>query len=382
MATLDLSLYIHIPFCTKKCDYCDFYSVPVNDAENNSPSQDLGHYIDSVLWETERRFRETAAEYNASIYVPSLYIGGGTPSILGKEGITQLLEGLYTITGRPQEITVEANPTSAVIPFLKACADHGVTRLSLGVQSFNDEVLKAAGRKSRPVHDLSEIAAIFGNGLSLDLMSGLPGQDEAILLNDIEKALSYDPGHISLYALTIEDGTPLALRSKNTSFCPGHQDELWLLGRDALKNAGFEHYEVSNFAKTPSNRSMHNIRYWLMKNWIGIGPAASGTLINAGGAGRRTSYAADVKKFISDAAVIIEELDRATVLKETLLMGFRYCEGPDPALFAGRFGKTIEETIPQTLNKWQQINNNQSMQDTIMNFLNAFLLDAFFELDN
>ena len=341
----------------------------------------MGYYVDTVLRETERRFKEIIAENNSPVCVPSLYIGGGTPSILGKKGIVQLLEGLQSIIGRPQEITVEANPESASLLFLKACVDHGVTRLSLGIQSFNEKALKAVGRNGRPSENISEIAAIFGKGLSLDLMSGLPGQTESVLHNDIEKALSYAPGHISLYALYIEEETPLALRCKE-ELPKEKSDMLWLTGRDALKKAGFEHYEVSNFAIAPLYRSVHNIRYWRMKNWIGIGPSASGTIINIDGTGQRLSYASDLKEFNSDPLVIMEALDRNTILKETLMMGFRYCEGPDMLLFDRRFGKTVEETIPRTLSLWKKRAGNQPLQETIMNFLNSFLLDAFSEIDN
>jgi len=343
------------------------------------------------------------------VFVPSLYIGGGTPSLLGEKRIVRLLECLKNIVGIPEEITIEANPETTVPSFLQSCADHGVTRLSLGIQSFNKTVLKAAGRQgyllscTNEQEDniaidnlLNNAKTIFGQGLSLDLMSGLPGQNKNILLKDIEKALSYEPGHISLYALTVEEGTPLALRSKNNKTgkdqnkkitLKENSDDLWLSGRDALKKAGYEHYEISNFARSSACRSIHNIRYWRMNNWLGIGPAASGTIINSNGTGRRISYSTDIDKFINAVQnndcppVVIEDLERNTLLKETLLMGFRYCEGPDPVLFVQRLGKTIEEVIPRTLFKWQKKIGTQSIQETIMNYLNLFLLDAFMELE-
>ncbi|MCL1813582.1 MAG: radical SAM family heme chaperone HemW [Treponema sp.] len=405
MATPEFSLYLHIPFCTEKCDYCDFYSVPVNNAGRDRL---LAGYTEALLWETEQRLKEMVPESTASVYVPSVYIGGGTPSLLGDTGIARLLKGIKTLIGLPEEITVEANPETADPLFLRSCAENGVTRLSLGIQSFNENLLKAAGRQgyqagcNTELHDkailknLYEAKTIFGKSLSLDLMSGIPGQNEEMLLNDIEKALSCEPGHISLYALTIEEGTPLALRSKNNKACTNYSkkslseeqsDRLWLLGRDTLKKAGYEHYEISNFALSPAYRSIHNIRYWRMENWLGIGPAASGTIINGDGTGRRFSYSNDVEHFCSAfqsrtrPGFLTEDLDINTLLKETLLMGYRYREGPDPVLFARRFGKTIEETIPTTLLKWQKIAANESIQETIMNYLNPFLLDAFLELE-
>ena len=389
MENSELSLYLHIPFCTEKCDYCDFYSVPLAKGEQE---RFIGRYVEALLAETDRRLKEEAGAGGYTI--PSLYIGGGTPSLLGAD-IAGLLGGLRPLTGAPGEITVEANPETADSAFLRACADYGVTRLSLGIQSFNEGARKAAGRKgwSGPAlfRRISEAADMFGQGLSLDLISGLPGQDEEVLRQDIHRALSYNPGHISLYALTVEEGTPLAQnvnrKGQTGRTIPAGEaaDQLWLAGRDALIQAGFDQYEVSNFAKSSlgkDRRCVHNIRYWRMNNWLGIGPGASGTIIGGGGTGRRITYHPDVGAFcLQNRAprVIIEELDRATVVKETLLMGYRYCEGPDPALFLSRFGKTIEETIPQTLAAWQNRAGNGSLQETIMNFLNSFLLDAFSE---
>jgi len=472
--TEEISLYLHIPFCTAKCDYCDFYSVPLQSVGNSSrrarrvrgegylirkkrncsmhnsllyktlqyssssaisapPREDIiNHYIDILLEETERRLKEIPG-----ISVPSVYIGGGTPSLLGAGGISRLLEGLSALCSNdpscsnapsaPAEITVEANPETADDPFLRSCADHGVTRLSLGIQSFDPGFREALGRRSlwgqrsqagqhtgqtdspekAGVFLQNRIAAaaeLFGSGLCLDLISGgiYPEngsfeQKRDILLRDIDTALSCRPGHVSLYALTIDEKTPLAARLGRQRTPPPEDqaDLLWLAGREALLNAGFEQYEVSNFAfqgsvfqdsalpdSTPGNRCIHNIRYWRMNNWIGVGPGASGTIIAKDGTGLRKRYAPDTEGFLSGKPVLLtEELDRQTVIKETLLMGYRYKEGPDPELFARRFGKTIEETIPRTLEKWQNGTDSGSFREKVMLFLNSFLLDAFIELD-
>lgn len=380
-----VSLYLHIPFCTSKCDYCDFYSVPDNYNDG---------YIDVLLKETERRLRETANASHEAIVIPSVYIGGGTPSLLGASGITRLLEGLRAITGAAIpgpacEITVEANPETANLPFLKACAETRVTRLSMGVQSFNGAYRKALGRNAgKPLDEetltrrLSDAADLFGYGLSVDLLcacleKGSFERQKDILLYDIEKTLSFGPGHVSLYALSLEQNPPLAARLEKGSV-GDLTDRLWLLGRDTLVKAGYEQYEISNFA-LPGFRCVHNIRYWRMENWIGTGPGASGTILKNGGGGPVygwcTSYAPDVDSFIAGKAKpLTEALDRLTAVKETLLMGFRYKEGPDPVLFKKRFGKSIEETIPKTLEKWREKKR--------MLFLNAFLIDAFQEVEN
>jgi len=398
----DLSLYLHVPFCTAKCDYCDFFSVPT---KRNDIS--IGRYVDALLKETERRLAE-AATGNSCLAVPSIYIGGGTPSLLGAGGIARLLDGVRSIIGAlpgslggasgPCEISVEANPETADSSFLRACADHGVSRLSLGVQSFDPEFREALGRRGGQggtvsgtellSRRLAEAAEIFGRRLSVDLLCGGAGDGlaeegsvaKSRVLHDIDRALSYNPGHVSLYALTLEEGTPLAGRLAEA---PADDETSWLAGRDALISAGFDHYEISNFALGEEKRCIHNIRYWLMNNWIGVGPGASGTIIHSDGTGRRASYAPDVDGFVSGTnTLIVEELDRPTVIKETLLMGYRYVNGPDPALFVRRFGKTIEETIPRTLAKWQSGRDSDSFRTKRMLFLNAFLLDAFLELDN
>jgi len=405
-----LSVYLHVPFCTEKCDYCDFFSVPTQKDDSL-----IGRYVDALLKETERRLLE-AASGNSGIAVPSIYIGGGTPSLLGADGIARLLDGIRAIIGAlpgslggtsgPCEISVEANPETADSAFLRACADHGVNRLSLGVQSFDRGFREALGRRGRGngisagtehlSRRLSEAAEIFGSRLSVDLLCGvLPAGDGPVengsvgknrVLHDIDKALFYSPGHVSLYALTIEKGTPLAdrLSAARTGKGESADDEtIWLAGRDALIKAGFDHYEISNFALGDENRCIHNIRYWLMNNWIGVGPGASGTIIAGDGTGRRTSYAPDVEGFLSGTiGPLTEDLDRATVIKETLLMGYRYVDGPDPALFARRFGKTLEEAIPRTLAKWQNGTERSAFREKRMLFLNAFLLDAFLELED
>ena len=402
MDTLDLSLYLHIPVCTEKCDYCDFYSVPYGTLGNTNNERDrfINKYIEALLKETERQLQKFSAENSAPAIIPSIYIGGGTPSILGADGIARLLGGLKSIIGYSfnsiSEITVEANPETSNTAFLESCALHGATRLSLGVQSFNEAVLKTAGRKGRPLADtgsislherLLEAAEIFGRGLSLDLISGLPGYNTDILKNDINRVLSYEPGHISLYALSVEEGTPIV--QKKTAVPPEEAaDSFWLAGRDALIQAGYQQYEISNFAVSSECRCKHNIRYWQMKNWIGVGPAASGTLIKNNGNGIRITYTPDIEMFVSafqnrtSVPFSAEELDKNVILRETLMMGYRFCEGPDPLLFVQRFGKKLEETIPETLAKWQNQAGNFSLQETLMTFLNSFLLDAFSELDH
>lgn len=326
--------------------------------------------------------------------VPTVYIGGGTPSALGAAGIRRLLGGLAALLpSRPREWTVEANPESADQAFLRACREGGVNRVSLGIQTFNGESRRALGRRGDPSLLLERLAPareIFGGGLSLDILTGLPAQDGGTLSADIEKALSLRPGHVSLYSLTVEEGTPLASRSGAGLPSRDQADRLWLLGRDLLAAAGYGQYEVSNFA-LPGRRSLHNIRYWRMENWAAAGPSASGTIIDdETGTGRRCTAAASLDRWLdrprrAPPPVTVEDLDRPTLVKESLLMGFRYLEGPDGELFRRRFGRGVEDLIPESLARWRR--RGMIRQDTPaptvegLRFLNPFLLDVFGELD-
>ncbi|GHV61068.1 coproporphyrinogen III oxidase [Spirochaetia bacterium] len=399
----DCSLYIHIPFCASFCDYCDFYSVRMP-ADRKIADRLINTYIDTLLVEGERLMRRFGVTS-----VPSVYIGGGTPSMLGAAGIGRLLRGIAALLPPapwrgPAEFTVEANPESADEAFLAACRDGGVNRISLGVQSFCDasrRLVHRSGAAALIPERLKLVSEIFASHFSADLIAGLPAQDETVLLRDIEKLLAYKPAHVSLYALTVEEGTPLfeARSAKkiggSSTLLPTAEeaDRLWIAGRDALEQAGYGQYEVSNFA-LPGKRSVHNIRYWRMENWLGLGAAASGTIIDddaegpPAGTGRRFTYPADTGLWLDHKTgepvpLETEELDRLTLMKETFLMGFRYIEGPDPALFEKRFGITFEKAIPRTLAKWRgflQPNKIALTKEGLL-LLDPFLIDAFGEAE-
>jgi oxygen-independent coproporphyrinogen-3 oxidase len=305
----------------------------------------------------------------------------------------RLLEGLGALLPEGVgEFTVEANPESADQAFLEACRRGGVTRISLGVQTFYEPSRRAVRRVGEGAllpERLRLVSDLFGDNFSADLITGLPFQDETIVSRDIEKLLSYGPGHISLYSLTPEPGTPL-----DTKLLPpaDEADRLWILGRDLLEKAGYEQYEVSNFARR-GKRCRHNIRYWRMESWLGLGPAASGTIIDdTTGTGRRYKANPDIDHWLAaraspsffPGAEEEEGLDSLTLMKETLLMGFRYIEGPDPALFRRRFGLTLEEAIPASLAKWRErgllFKEKTALTSEGLLFLNNFLLETFEEL--
>jgi oxygen-independent coproporphyrinogen-3 oxidase len=388
----EASVYIHVPFCAGLCDYCDFYSIPVTFEDPR-----LDRYVDLVLGDLEASLTENGVDR-----VPTVYIGGGTPSVLGAArldrllgGVTALLRGRDAAEGAEREFTLEANPESADRSLLRLCRDRGVTRLSLGAQSFHHRSRRAVHRAGDPAalrDRLAGAAALFGEDLSLDLMTGLPYQDEGILLRDIETALSHKPGHISLYALTLEEGTPLAeaARSGGAALPEGDEaDRLWILGRDTLEAAGYAQYEVSNFS-LPGKQSRHNARYWRMESWLGLGPGASGTLIDDGtGTALRRSFKPDLDLWLnrgaSRTAPCAEEfLDRRSLMEESILMGFRLIAGPDTALFEKRFRRPLQSLIPGTLRRWEERGLLQKRPLALAGegllFLNAFLEEAFFEM--
>jgi oxygen-independent coproporphyrinogen-3 oxidase len=380
-------VYLHVPFCAGACDYCDFYSIPLKPQDKR-----IAAYIDRLLAEGEQRLGEGKVTQ-----IPSLYIGGGTPSLLGASGIGRLLRGLTALGGqRPGEITVEANPESMDAAFLRTCQDAGVTRISLGVQSFHEPSRRAVGRIGEGAllpERLRLLSDMFPRAFSVDLITGLPFQDASIVQQDIEHVLAFEPGHVSLYALTLEPGTPLAEKARTAGVRPGvlpgrdEADCLWIAGRDALEQAGYEQYEVSNFA-LPGKRSLHNIRYWRMENWLGLGPSASGTFINDElGTGRRMTNTADVDNYVASEKnqVLEEDLDRLTLMKETFLMGFRYIDGPDTEVFRKRFRLSIAACIPETLAAWRnkglmEPEKNALTREGLL-FLDPFLLDAFTEVE-
>jgi len=377
------SLYIHIPFCSTFCGYCDFYSVKKESVNDNYINNFLIKLISDIKYQIE---------YFNIKEIDTAYIGGGTPSILG-EKISVLLNALNEIPSfSPVEFTVEVNPESLNKTFLNACLKGGVNRLSLGIQTFHEPSRDAVNRKGDANALLSGLSLVNrhfsggkdGRSLSVDLITGLPYHNKNIVLDDINRLLDYKVDHVSLYSLSVENDTPLEAKLKTKTLSLPEEDvsdSLWLTGREALLKAGFDHYEVSNFA-LPGKKCLHNMRYWNMDGWLGAGPSASGTIINGEQAYlTRYTYLPDTDRYINEQLsmkneklVEIEELDKTMFLKECLLMGYRIKEGPDKKKFKNRFGISIEDCITQTLSSWKNKN--------IMLFLNSFLIEAFEEIDN
>ena len=371
------SLYIHIPFCNSFCNYCDFYSVNIKNLNKDYFESFITALISDIKFQIE---------YFDINEIPTVYIGGGTPSVLGAK-ISRLFNALKELTFfSPEEFTVEANPESITEEFLSLCRRGGVNRLSLGVQTFHEPSRLSVNRKGNALFLESQLSLAYqyfpgaqsSADLSFDLMTGLPYQDEKIIIEDINRIRAHKPSHVSLYSLTVEKNTSLAEKIKAKKIIlpdSDKSDSLWLFGRDMLISEGYNHYEVSNFAQD-GKQCLHNMRYWQMKNWIGAGPSASGTIINEETAqAKRFTYAQDVDAYIKTPLITsaqCENIDKIALLKDTILMGFRCKQGPDKELFKRRFGCSLEKCIPKTIEKWKD--------KDIMLFLNSFLNDAFTEI--
>lgn len=341
-------------------------------------------------------------KHNAVSKIPSIFIGGGTPSLLGRTRLAKLLRGLNTLMERntiqkAPEFTIEVNPESLSQSVLDACIDGGVNRISIGIQTLNEASRQAVGRSgsaSDAVSALSLLSASFPGKVSADLISGLPFQNESLLKKDIDTLLDYGIDHVSLYALSVEEGTALYERSKqgNAKLPTEERAEiLWLSARDYLEQRGLRQYEVSNFSVIGAE-CRHNLGYWQMHNWIGVGPGASGTIIhdpdtkNSESTAVRYTYPHDISNFLNGSLQINrEELDRKTLMVETLIMGFRCIFGPDPVLFARRFDCSLQDCIGRSLKKAESRGLLQEARIALngdgLSFLNPFLVDCMNELE-
>lgn len=332
-----LSLYIHIPWCERKCPYCDFNS---HRAEAALPE---AAYVEALMADLDADL-EAAEGRN----IGSIFIGGGTPSLFSGDAMGKILEGVrQRLSLAPDcEITLEANPGSAEASKFRAFAEAGVNRLSLGIQSFNDASLQALGR----VHDSREARAAVemaqGAGFSsinLDLMHGLPGQGVEDACADLETAIAFGTAHLSWYQLTIERNTafysqPPTLPVEDA--LAEIQDE----GEARLAAAGFANYEVSAFARD-GQLCRHNINYWEFGDYLGIGAGAHGKLTNAVGVWR-SAKRRQPDAYLERPSGKREQLTPATLRGDFMLNALRLTAGFDPALFEQRTGLPLTDVQP------------------------------------
>ena len=326
------SLYVHIPFCAKKCGYCDFYSINYEEGLASA-------YVNALIGQMG----------SIDCRVSTIFIGGGTPTALSMPLLRKLLRGAGRLAGGNAEFTVEANPESLDAGRLDLFLDEGVNRLSIGVQSFNDMKLKRLGR----IHNAKKAANAvmlskkkgFGN-LNVDLIFGAPGETPDDCCAELARAVEFPVTHISCYGLTYEKGTPLYKAKNKGEVIPVDEEDLARMYSSAIKylpGHGFRHYEVSNFAKK-GFECRHNLNYWRNDEYIGLGPSAVSYICGA-----RKRHLPDVREYIKRAKagkstiVSSERLAGDRKAKEAAAVKIRTAEGIDFGWFKKKTGFDFRE---------------------------------------
>jgi len=325
-------LYIHVPFCRSKCAYCDFYSI-TDDSE-------VERYLLALS-------REMAFHRDFAPCFDTVYIGGGTPSCLTPRQLAEILRNVHEsfVIAPDSEITVEINPGDVDETRMRELHDTGVNRVSIGVQSFDDELLRFLGRRHDGRDGRLAIEAARNAGfhnLGIDLIYGVPGQSLELWQATLETAFRFEPEHLSCYELTLEEGTPLHRRIRDDRISlPGEEEGLrfFSMTSDFLTGRGYTHYEVSNFARQRSLVSRHNHKYWNHTPYLGLGPAAHSFKGNLRWWNHRSLelYLRDVENGLAPTGGQ-ESLAPDELLLEALYFGFRTIQGIHGPDFAERYG--------------------------------------------
>jgi oxygen-independent coproporphyrinogen-3 oxidase len=332
MHTKMAGLYIHVPFCLSKCRYCSFYSI--------TSAGLLDKFVEAVT-------QEIAFYRTAFSSFDTVYFGGGTPSLLTIRQAQIILEAAHKHfdISRQAEITMEVNSGDVSLEYFQALGKLGINRLNIGVQSFEDPLLKFLGRRHTAKQAIESIetarTAGFAN-LGFDLIYGVHGQNLKNWRQTLKKALSFSPEHLSCYQLSLDRKTPLYRQYKQENLrLPSEKEalEFFLTTSKALTKAGYIHYEVSNFARTRHFESRHNKKYWNHKPYLGLGPAAHSFSNN-----RRWWNKADVKSYLKDIdggrkpMVKSEKLTTEQLALEALFLGMRTADGINLESFSKQYG--------------------------------------------
>ncbi|MBQ9486617.1 MAG: radical SAM family heme chaperone HemW [Selenomonadaceae bacterium] len=339
-----ISVYIHIPFCAAKCNYCAFNSKV-------APADLRESYVDALV-------AEINSNHSSLFPVPSIYFGGGTPTILTLNQLEKIFNAVQKNfrVDADAEITIEANPGTVDKNFLRGLRELGFNRISLGVQSINDALLKILGRihTARTAIDTVTTAQNFFDNVSLDLMYGLPRQTLADVKADVQRAAYLNVTHISIYGLEVEEGTKFfhlheegKLNLPDENICGDMYDYITA----TLPRLGYERYEVSNFAKA-GFESRHNIGYWTGRKYFGFGAGAHSYTGE-----KRTSNIADVESYVkkiragSDVSQLEEVVTKTAAIEEFCFLGLRLTEGIDSKIFSERFGENIFDVYKNVIEK-------------------------------
>lgn len=344
--TIECGLYVHIPFCETKCGYCDFFSVAAK-------GRDTWPLVERVMRELRKRLsRKTHS-------IRTVFLGGGTPTVLPHDQLARLMEALSEELAQSDitEFTVEANPATVDDEKADTLRRNGVTRVSMGAQSFFPEELATLERLHAPEDIAPSVETLRRNGigqLNLDLIFGIPGQTLDTWSQSLQRTIELEPDHIACYGLTYEPGTKLTAMRQHGRIMPIDEQleaDMLLYTIDALADAGFEQYEISNFAK-PGRACLHNLNYWRNGPYIGVGPSAAGCLND-----RRYKNVADVNGYIrmiddtGSAEIESETIDRSMLTTELIMMQLRLVEGLSVEMFQQRTGAHPAALFGDTLTR-------------------------------
>lgn len=352
-------LYIHIAYCRKKCLYCDFFSAGERIA-------DWYRYTDALIAELKERIDEMPCP------LQTIYVGGGTPSLIPLEHFNRLIDALRPFARSVKEFTIEVNPDDVCHEKLEMWKRGGVNRISIGIQSFNDQLLCIVGRRhdSKTAKEAYNLARQYFDNISIDLMFGLPGQTVDMWEKDVEEAIRLKPEHISAYSLMFEPGTALTtLRDKGRleEIPEEASEKLFSILIDKLREAGYDHYEISNFA-LPGFRSRHNSSYWHQIPYLGIGPSAH----SYDGKKTRRANKSDIRGYIehwttdhNDAFYENESLSEEELIEEYVMTRMRTKEGIILDNFKRRFGEVAYKKFIRKCNNLQDKGQLKSDGKTI-----------------
>jgi oxygen-independent coproporphyrinogen-3 oxidase len=330
--TTPAGLYIHIPFCRKKCPYCDFYSI--TDASMQQA------FVNALLLEMQMNGE-------LSLVFDTVYFGGGTPSVLAAEAVAQILQtahSTYHILSEP-EITLEINPGTVTLAQLREYRRSGINRLNVGVQSFREQNLEFLGR----LHTVQEARLAIEwarsagfESVGLDLIYGLPEQTPNSWRRDLETAIAYAPEHLACYSLTFESGTPLEKQLRQGCIAALEDErvgELMIFTANFLADHGYSRYEVSNYCRARNLRSHHNSKYWSFAPYLGLGPSAH-SFVEPERFWNIADVAAYVRRLENNHLPVDgrEILDRQQMMLEAVYLGLRTTDGIDVAKFEEKFG--------------------------------------------
>jgi oxygen-independent coproporphyrinogen-3 oxidase len=341
-----LALYIHIPYCVRKCPYCGFYSTPYTPTD-----------ADAFITTLRREAAGYHDEFSNRIF-NTVYIGGGTPTVLSSEQITSVLDIVHEHfrISEQAEFTVEANPNSVTMRTLSMLLERGVNRLSLGVQSFSDEDLTVLGRPHTADHAAEAFLlarkAGFQN-IGMDFMYGIPGQTMSRWEATLERAIEYRPEHISVYGLSIDDGSLFRREADAGRFALPDDDraaDMYEYAVTTLIGAGYGRYEISNFALT-GFECRHNMNYWDRGEYLGLGPGASSFHSN-----KRYHTIADTKEYArrihsgESTAVDVEFPGLEQASREAILLNLRTAKGMDLYRYEKEFGARLFAQLERNMN--------------------------------